>query len=62
MTAKQGLLPLNQSAQFVIGDLAYHDYEGVAFDHAASPAEGCRLTRGATESSFWGELHRCDER
>jgi ribulose-5-phosphate 4-epimerase/fuculose-1-phosphate aldolase len=31
-TSTEGLLPLNQTAQLVIGDLAYHDYEGVALD------------------------------
>ena len=31
-TGKDGLLPLNQTAQLVVGDLAYHDYEGVALD------------------------------
>jgi ribulose-5-phosphate 4-epimerase/fuculose-1-phosphate aldolase len=31
-TSKEGLLPLNQTAQLVIPDLAYHDYEGVALD------------------------------
>ncbi|MBN8611864.1 MAG: class II aldolase/adducin family protein [Deltaproteobacteria bacterium] len=36
-TLKEGLLPLNQTAQLVIGELAYHDYEGVAFDHAEKP-------------------------
>jgi ribulose-5-phosphate 4-epimerase/fuculose-1-phosphate aldolase len=36
-TSKDGLLPLNQTAQLVIGDLAYHDYEGVAFDHEERP-------------------------
>ncbi len=36
-TAKEGLQPLNQTAQLVIGDLAYHDYEGVALDHAERP-------------------------
>lgn len=36
-TLKEGLLPLNQTAQLIIGDLAYHDYEGVAFDHAEKP-------------------------
>jgi ribulose-5-phosphate 4-epimerase/fuculose-1-phosphate aldolase len=34
---KEGLLPLNQTAHLVIGDLAYHDYEGVAFDHSEKP-------------------------
>lgn len=36
-TSKVGLQPLNQTAQLVIGDLAYHDYEGVALDHAERP-------------------------
>ncbi len=31
-TSKEGLLPLNQTAQLVAPDLAYHDYEGVALD------------------------------
>ena len=31
-TSKEGLLPLNQTAQLAISDLAYHDYEGVALD------------------------------
>jgi ribulose-5-phosphate 4-epimerase/fuculose-1-phosphate aldolase len=31
-TSAEGLLPLNQTAQIVIPDLAYHDYEGVALD------------------------------
>jgi ribulose-5-phosphate 4-epimerase/fuculose-1-phosphate aldolase len=36
-TSKDGLLPLNQTAQLVIPDLAYHDYEGVALDHGERP-------------------------
>ncbi len=36
-TTREGLLPLNQTAQLVIGDLAYHDYEGVALDHDERP-------------------------
>jgi ribulose-5-phosphate 4-epimerase/fuculose-1-phosphate aldolase len=31
-TSSIGLLPLNQTAQLVLPDLAYHDYEGVALD------------------------------
>ena len=31
-SSKEGLLPLNQTAQLVIPDLAFHDYEGVALD------------------------------
>ena len=29
----EGLLPLNQTALGVVGDLAYHGYEGIALDH-----------------------------
>ena len=36
-TDPQGLLPLNQTAQLVCEHLAYHDYEGVALDHAERP-------------------------
>ena len=36
-TSQVGLQPLNQTAQLVIGDLAYHDYEGVALDLAERP-------------------------
>ncbi len=36
-TSKEGLQPLNQTAQLVIGDLVYHDYEGVALDHSEKP-------------------------
>jgi ribulose-5-phosphate 4-epimerase/fuculose-1-phosphate aldolase len=36
-TSKEGLQPLNQTAQLVLGDLAYHDYEGVALDLAERP-------------------------
>ncbi len=36
-TSRAGLQPLNQTAQLVLADLAYHDYEGVALDHAERP-------------------------
>lgn len=36
-SAMEGLLPLNQTAQLVTGDLAYHDYEGIALDHDERP-------------------------
>jgi ribulose-5-phosphate 4-epimerase/fuculose-1-phosphate aldolase len=36
-TSREGLQPLNQTAQLVIGGLAYHDYEGVALDLAERP-------------------------
>ena len=37
--AKEGLLPLNQHALQVIGDVAYHDYEGTG----RNPEERARL-------------------
>ncbi len=36
-TSKEGLLPLNQTSQLICSELAYHDYEGVAFDHDERP-------------------------
>jgi ribulose-5-phosphate 4-epimerase/fuculose-1-phosphate aldolase len=36
-TDPQGLLPMNQTAQLVLADLGYHDYEGVALDHDERP-------------------------
>ena len=36
-TSREKLLPLNQTAQLIIPDLAYHDYEGVALDHDERP-------------------------
>lgn len=30
---KEGLLPLSQTAMIAMGDLSYHDYEGIALDH-----------------------------
>jgi len=36
-TSREGLQPLSQTAQLVIDDLAYHDYEGVALDHDERP-------------------------
>jgi ribulose-5-phosphate 4-epimerase/fuculose-1-phosphate aldolase len=32
-----GLLPLNQTAMVLCGALGYHDYEGIALDHAERP-------------------------
>ena len=36
-SSKDGLLPLNQTAQLALADIAYHDYEGVAFNHDERP-------------------------
>ena len=34
---KNGLLPISQQSTFVLGSLAYHDYEGVAFREEEKP-------------------------
>ncbi len=34
---EEGLLPVNQTAMLLNGQLAYHDYEGVALDHDERP-------------------------
>ena len=34
---KGGLLPLNQTAMLLGGELAYHDYEGIALNHDERP-------------------------
>ena len=34
---EDGLLPINQTAMLLNGQLAYHDYEGVALDHDERP-------------------------
>jgi ribulose-5-phosphate 4-epimerase/fuculose-1-phosphate aldolase len=36
-SSQEGLLPMNQTAQLVTYDLAYHDYEGIALDHDERP-------------------------
>lgn len=35
--SQEGLLPNNQTAQLVLPDMVYHDYEGVALDHDERP-------------------------
>lgn len=47
-TARRGLLPLSQSAQLILPDLAYHDYEGVSLDKDERP----RLQRDLGEKNF----------
>jgi ribulose-5-phosphate 4-epimerase/fuculose-1-phosphate aldolase len=34
---KEGLLPINQTAMILNEELAYHDYEGIAFNHDERP-------------------------
>lgn len=34
---ERGLLPLNQTALVLAGDVGYHEYEGIALDHAERP-------------------------
>ena len=47
-TSRERLLPLNQTAQLVLPDLAYHDYEGVALDLDERP----RLQRDLGEKNI----------
>jgi ribulose-5-phosphate 4-epimerase/fuculose-1-phosphate aldolase len=47
-TSSTGLLPLNQTAQLVLPDLAYHDYEGVALDLDERP----RLQRDLSRNNI----------
>jgi ribulose-5-phosphate 4-epimerase/fuculose-1-phosphate aldolase len=34
---ERGLLPLNQTAMLLLGEISYHEYEGVALNHAERP-------------------------
>jgi ribulose-5-phosphate 4-epimerase/fuculose-1-phosphate aldolase len=45
---KDGILPLSQQSTFVLGSLAYHDYEGVAF----RPEEKPRLQADLGRANF----------
>lgn len=45
---REGLLPISQQSSFVLGSLAYHDYEGVAF----RPDEGPRLQADLGDKSY----------
>lgn len=47
-STSRGLQPLNQTAQLIAGDLAYHDYEGVALDLDERP----RLQRDLGEKNL----------
>src|ERR1700734_3003007 len=47
-TSSTGLLPLNQTAQLVLPDLVYHDYEGVALDLDERP----RLQRDLSRNNI----------
>jgi ribulose-5-phosphate 4-epimerase/fuculose-1-phosphate aldolase len=46
---KAGVLPLSQQSTFVLGSLAYHDYEGVALNAEEKP----RLVRDLGDKSFF---------
>jgi len=45
---KNGVLPISQQSTFVLGSLAYHDYEGVAFRDEEKP----RLQADLGEANF----------
>ena len=48
---EEGLLPLTQTAMLVRGDLAFHDYEGVATDH--EERERIVADLGGKSGSMW---------
>ena len=62
----EGLLPLTQTAMLVLGDLAFHDYEGVAVDHderqrivADLGAKGAMLLRNHGTMAVGGNVGEC---
>jgi len=63
---EEGLLPLTQTAMLVLGDLAFHDYEGVAVDHderarivADLGDKGAMLLRNHGTLSVGGNVGEC---
>ena len=61
-----GLLPVTQTAMLVLGDLAFHDYEGVAVDHdererivADLGTKGAMLLRNHGTLSLGGNVGEC---
>ena len=61
-----GLLPLTQTAMLVLGDLAFHDYEGVAVDHdertrivADLGTKGAMLLRNHGTLAVGGNIGEC---
>lgn len=63
---EDGLLPVTQTAMLVLGDLAFHDYEGVAVDHderqrivADLGTKGAMLLRNHGTLSVGGNVGEC---
>jgi len=63
---EQGLLPLTQTAMLVLGDLAFHDYEGIAVDHderqrivADLGDKGAMLLRNHGTMAVGGNVGEC---
>ncbi len=63
---EDGLLPLTQTAMLVRGDLAFHDYEGVAVDHdererivADLGTKGAMLLRNHGTLAVGGNVGEC---
>ena len=63
---EDGLLPLTQTAMLVLGDLAFHDYEGVAVDHderarivADLGTKGAMLLRNHGTLAVGGNVGEC---
>jgi ribulose-5-phosphate 4-epimerase/fuculose-1-phosphate aldolase len=63
---EDGLLPVTQTAMLVLGDLAFHDYEGVAVDHderqrivADLGTRGAMLLRNHGTLAVGGNVGEC---
>ena len=63
---EDGLLPLTQTAMLILGDLAFHDYEGVAVDHderarivADLGTKGAMLLRNHGTLAVGGNVGEC---
>jgi len=63
---EDGLLPVTQTAMLVLGDLAFHDYEGVAVDHdererivADLGTKGAMLLRNHGTLAVGGNVGEC---
>jgi ribulose-5-phosphate 4-epimerase/fuculose-1-phosphate aldolase len=63
---RDGLLPLTQTAMLVLGDLAFHDYEGVAVEHderarivADLGDKGAMLLRNHGTMAVGGNIGEC---
>ena len=56
---EDGLLPLSQHAMMVRGEVAYHDYEGIAFDLARDPVHDRHGFHRPGAAGGFGGQHHC---